>query len=273
MNVDLTRGKRQRNVTQHADTVARGNLQTGGELIDMTGICRHILIPPGTDPTVGFFLDMDIHAVAAMDGHAVAARDKADDQAAQPRPQPVAYRAAEDAAKACRGNEVAEIVDTRGVAAHARHCLLEPALRLGQFRHLGADAPAERVELFDALKVVAMVADTLHNRQRLCILRHETHGDAVRDGERLPLRAIRRDHAAHRLLDAVGLRAGDRKLVADLHRHIGQKIIIHSRLSIRVYFPAEAGLFAQTAYHILRRKSTRFSSAQSFRLAVHGADL
>ena len=79
MHIDLTRGKRQRNVAQHADTIARGNLQTGGELIDMTGIGRHILIPPGTDPAVGFFLDMDIHAVAAMDGNTVAAGDKADD--------------------------------------------------------------------------------------------------------------------------------------------------------------------------------------------------
>ena len=85
MNVDLTRGKRQRNVTQHADTVARGNLQTGGELIDMTGIGRHILIPPGTDPAVGFFLDMDIHAVAAMDGNTIAAGDKADDLIARNR--------------------------------------------------------------------------------------------------------------------------------------------------------------------------------------------
>ena len=192
---------------------------------------------------------------------------------AQPRPQPVAYRAAEDAAKACRGNEVAEIVDTRGVAAHARHCLLEPALRLGQFRHLGADAPAERVELFDALKVVAMVADTLHNRQRLCILRHETHGDAVRDGERLPLRAIRRDHAAHRLLDAVGLRAGDRKLIADLHRHICQKIIIHSRLSIRVNFPAEAGLFRADSVPHFAAQINAFFVCSVFPIGAHSADL
>ena len=56
----FTGRKRQRYIAQHADTVARGNLQTGGELIDMTGIDRYILIPPGTDPAVGFFLDMDI---------------------------------------------------------------------------------------------------------------------------------------------------------------------------------------------------------------------
>ena len=51
----------------------------------MTGIGRHILIPPGTDPAVGLFLDMDIHAVAAMDGNTVAAGDKADDLIARNR--------------------------------------------------------------------------------------------------------------------------------------------------------------------------------------------
>ena len=160
---------------------------------------------------------------------------------------PVAHRAAEDAAKARRRHEIAEVIYPHGVAADGGHRLFEPALRRLRIRHLGADAPAERVELFNALEVVAMVAHALHDGQRLRIRRHEAHRNTVRDGKRLSLRAICLDHTAHGLLDPVRLRPGDCELVADLHRHICKKIIVHTCLPISKNFPAKAGLPATTA--------------------------
>ena len=175
------------------------------------------------------------------------ARHKADGQTAQPCPEPVAHRAAEDAAKARRRHEIAEVIYPHGVAADGGRRLFEPVLRRLRIRHLGADAPAERVELFNALEVVAMVAHALHDGQRLRIRRHEAHRNTVRDGKRLSLRAICLDHTAHGLLDPVRLRPGDRELVADLHRHIRKKIIVHTCLPINENFPASAGLPALRA--------------------------
>lgn len=171
-----------------------------------------------------------------------AACHEADDKAAHPRPEPVAHRAAEHAAKAGRRHEIAEVIRPHGVPADGGRRLLEPALRLFRLRHLGADAPTERVELFDALEIIAVVPHPLHNGQRLGVWRHKAHGDAVWDGKRLPLCAIGLDHAAHRLLDAVRLRPGDRKLIADLHRHIRKKIIVHTCFPISKSFPVKAGL-------------------------------
>ena len=168
-----------------------------------------------------------------------AARHKADGQAAQPCPEPVAHCAAEDAAKARRRHEIAEVIYPHGIAADGGRRLFEPALRRLRIRHLGADAPAERVELFNALEVVAMVAHALHDGQRLRIRCHEAHRNTVRDGKRLSLRAICLDHTAHGLLDPVRLRPGDRELVADLHRHICKKIIVHTCLPISKKFPGQ----------------------------------
>ena len=67
------------------------------------------------------------------------------------------------------------------------------------------------------------------------------------DGKRLSLRAICLDHTAHGLLDPVRLRPGDRELVANLHRHIRKKIIVHTCLPISKNFPAKAGLPALRA--------------------------
>lgn len=176
-----------------------------------------------------------------------AARHKADDQAAQPCPEPIAHRAAKHAAKARRRHEIAEVIRPHSVAADGGRRFLEPALRLLRFRHLGADAPAERVELFNALEIIAVVAHALHNGQRLGIRRHKADRNAVRDGKCLALRAIGLDHTAHGLLDPVRLRPGDRELVADLHRHIRKKIIVHTCLPISKNFPAKAGLPALRA--------------------------
>ena len=92
-----------------------------------------------------------------------------------------------------------------------------------------------------------MVAHALHDGQRLRIRRHEAHRNTVRDGKCLSLRAICLDHTAHGLLDPVRLRPGDRELVADLHRHIRKKIIVHTCLPINENFPASAGLPALRA--------------------------
>ena len=92
----------------------------------------------------------------------------------------------------------------------------------GGVGRFGADAARERVEPLDRVKIVAVEADALHHHQRLAVVRLKADHDAVGDRKGLAFDAVGREHAAHRLLDAEGLRSGGGQLVADLRGHIRQ---------------------------------------------------
>lgn len=155
------------------------------------------------------------------------ARDKADDKPHQARPQAVAQGSAKDGAEARCGEEIAEVVDGNGVGAAGGARLLQPLRGNGGVGRFGADAARERVEPLDRVKIVAVEADALHHHQRLAVVRLKADHDAVGDRKGLAFDAVGREHAAHRLLDAEGLRTADGQLVADLRGRIRQKIVVH----------------------------------------------
>ena len=183
-------------------------------------------------------------------------RDKADDKPHQPGEEAVAQRAAEDRAKACRSKKIAEVINGRRVAAPPGERLFEPLRRhLGRGR-LCADAAGERVELFHRLQIIAVEAHALHHHQGLAVGSLEAHHHAVRDGEGLALDTVSADDAAHRLLDAEGLRAAQRQMIGDARSQLSQKIIVHRHLKCLVAYPVESALILQRFPQCVKEKGT-----------------
>ena len=183
------------------------------------------------------------------------ARDKADDKPHQARPQAVAQGSAKDGAEARRGKKIAEVVDGNGVGAAGGARLLQPLRGNGGVGRFGADAARKRVEPLDRVKIVAVEADALHHHQRLAVVRLKADHDAVGDRKGLAFDAVGREHAAHRLLDAEGLRSGGGQLIADLRGHIRQKIVVHEYHSCRRFVERRALSYCESI-PLSRRENT-----------------
>ena len=183
------------------------------------------------------------------------AGDEADDKPQQTGPQTVAQRAAEHGAEARCGEEIAEVVDGNGVGAAGGARLLQPLRGNGGVGRFGADAARKRVEPLDRVKIVAVEADTLHHHQRLAVVRLKADHDAVGNGEGLADDAVGGEHAAHRLLDAEGLRSGGGQLIADLRGHIRQKIVVHEYHSCRRFVERRALSYCESI-PLSRRENT-----------------